>query len=263
MAQGQQQQPSQLPSPQEQHIRLSDAHDKYHPNNNTAAYRSEHPADYHREQVYQQLDGGNNNNNNNNKSTLGIHLNVDSNGEYDETMSNNEDNCSVKDLSPGLQGSKGTDPSKGYSQALRVYADSCDISSTAQMNKPSYECSANGIRPRNFKDMQSPSGDGMEMVGGPATNEGLVGYMERGEQQQGEEHRRIGKGSEGAINNNNNGDNLRTYSSSEDLNQTISSEHGGEKITSGSDDEGGFPRGSTINKSALIQCGSRKLNLFS
>lgn len=228
--------PAQLHSPQDQ--------DKYHPNN-PAAYRSDHPVvDYHhREQIYQQLDSANNNNNNNNnKVTLGLHLN-DSNGDYDETMSNNEDNCSVKDLSPGgggLQpGSKlNNDPTKGYTQAaLRAYADSCDISTSAQMNKSSYECSANGIRPRNFKEMQSPN-DGMETgggggggVGNAGTNGNMGGYMD-------EEHHRMGKsGGEGGVNNNGN---LRTYSSSEDLNQTISSEHGGEKITSGSDDEGGL-----------------------
>lgn len=171
--------------------------------------------------MYHQLEGTNNNNNNHKAHH---HLNVDPNGDYDETMSNNDDNSSMKDLSPGTETSKLINDPKVYPHAMRnTYADNCD------MNKAGYDYAGNAIRARSFKDMQNPaeSAEGGEVGGMP-------NYMDQG--QEGEENHRLMAKDSG---NGEGGNNLRTYPSSEDLNQTISSEHGGEKITSGSDDEGG------------------------
>ena len=168
----------------------------------------------HQQTMYHQLEG----NNNNHVNHKALHLS-DASAEYEETMSNNEDNSSTKDLSPGTETAKGMRSS---------YADNCD--------KGSYETYAgNAIRARNFKEMQSPT------ESSEGTGEGGMGnYMEGMENraQDGEEvHRKEAGGGNGEA-----GGNLRSYPSSEDLNQTISSEHGGENITSGSDDEGEWGR---------------------
>lgn len=177
--------------------------------------------------MYQQLDEANNHKGSKSQyggnMALGIHLN-DPNGDYDETMSNNDDNCSVKDLSPGTEnGSKLSNDPKGYEMRTN-YPDNCDIA--GQMNKHQYEyLNSNNnaaIRPRNFKDIQSPT----------ENSEGQT-YLENMDRTQQGEERLAKESGNGEV-----GNNLRTYPSSEDLNQTASSEHGGEKITSGSDDEG-------------------------
>lgn len=151
----------------------------------------------------------------------------DSNGDYDETMSNNDDNSSVKDLSPGTENGNKITNSKGYApHAIRgPYSDNCDM-----VGKSHYEYSNNNnnntaIRPRNFKEMQVT-----------AENTEGTNYLENMDRVQSEEgsHRH----SKDVTGNGEVSGSLRTYPSSEDLNQTVSSEHGGEKITSGSDDEG-------------------------
>lgn len=200
----------------------SDAHPglKYLPlnynNSNSQAYRPEHLQQ--QQPMYLELESGAHNNH------KALH-NTDSNGDYDETMSNNEDNVSIKDLSPGVENSEingGAGP-KGYGQS--PFAENCD-----QKGKPNYDYAGNPIRARNFKEMQSP-GDGSEQ-GAAESGGGLANnYME-------------GHGGEEVLNrlpkesSANGGNGLRTYPSSEDLNQTVSSDHNGEKITSGSDDEG-------------------------
>lgn len=140
-------------------------------------------------------------------------------------MSNNDDNSSLKDLSPGTENSAKMNTSKGYPHSIRTsYQDNCDL--PAQMDRNNYEYSANNaIRARNFKDMTSPV-DGVEGAN-------YLENMDHGGQQGEENHRLAKEPGNGEV-----GNNLRTYPSSEDLNQTASSDHGGEKITSGSDDEG-------------------------
>lgn len=186
-------------------------------NINAAVYRSENPQhqqpiEYNRDQqMYHQLEGAENH--------KGIHHLADINVDYDETISNNDDNSNMKDLSPVTDSSKLDDP-KAYTQSMRTpsYANNSD--------KSNYDYAGNAIRARNFKDMQSPaeSSEGTEV--------GVGNYQM--EAHDSEENHRLSKdGGNGEL-----GNNLRTYPSSEDLNQTMSSDHGGEKITSGSDDEG-------------------------
>lgn len=208
---GQQQQQQQQQSPQELH----------HNNNNSAVYpqppieyNRDHPHNHHHHPMYHQLEGGGNNNH------KGLHHANDPNGDYDETMSNNDDNSSMKDLSPGVESSKLVVNAHQMRNSSSAYADNCDMP-PGQVNKSSanYDYAGNAIRARSFKDMQSPA------ESSEGTDAGTNHYMEG---QEGEKD--TGNGEVG--------NNLRTYPSSEDLNQTMSSEHGGEKITSGSDDEG-------------------------
>lgn len=233
-------------------------HEVEHPlnphTNNGAAYRADHqqptPIEYSRDQqMYHQLEGTHHNNNNH----KAIHLNVDPNGDYDETMSNNDDNSSMKDLSPGTEPGKSINDPKAYSQAMRnSYADNCDMPVS---HKTGYDYAGNAIRARSFKDMQSAgeSSEGADVGSMPS-------YMERGPEAE-ENHRLLdsakdsGNGEVGTANN------LRTYASSEDLNQTISSEHGGEKITSGSDDEGGLIWFCCLVTNGRIPIKIRKLNI--
>lgn len=180
--------------------------------------------EYAREsQLYLQLEGSAANH-----KALGHHQVNEANGDYDDTMSNNDDNASIKDLSPGTESNiNKLREAKTYAHQMRTTTsypeNNCD------MAKSGYDYQGNIIRARNFKEMQGPtdSSEGLDGAAGPYP-------METQEERDENQLHRMGKET-------GNGDGgLRTYPSSEDLNQTVSSEHGGEKITSGSDDEGEF-----------------------
>lgn len=171
------------------------------------------------------------------------------NNDFDDTMSNHEDHdSSVKDLSPQMaHNSKRIHKSTAYQNGNNNnnYVDNCEMVDKSKLhsfdylnnnnnnnsNNNSNPC-GNMIRARHFDEIQA--------------NEDPSSLMENG-------HRDYHRGSENRQQTNseeqtrlNNDDStalsaeitLRTYPSSEDLNQQTNSSEQGEKITSGSDDEG-------------------------